>query len=89
MICSKDTLHSSKVSSILSSKEPQHFSTFASLRDNWEERTIISARKPILNNRQRTISFSKSVLSLVNNSANRKRGGDMDKGSAGKRYKGT
>ena len=87
MICSKDTLHSSKVSNILSSKEPQHFSTFASLRDNWEERTIISARKPVL--RQRTISFSKSGLSLVNNSANRKRGGDMDKGSAGNRYKGT
>ena len=87
MICSEDTPHSSKVSSNTSSKEPQQLQTFSSLRDNWENRSLFSARKPVL--RQRKLSYSKSGLLLVNSSTNRKRGGDTDKGSAGKRYKGS
>ena len=87
MICSEDTLSASKVSSIISSKEPPHLSTFTSLRENWERQSNFSARKPVF--RQKLLSFSRSGLSLVSNSANKKRGGDTDKGSAGKRYRGT
>ena len=87
MICSEDTPHSSKVSINTSSKEPQQLQTFSSLRDNWENRSLFSARKPVL--RQRKLSYSKSGLLLVNSSTNRKRGGDTDKGSVGKRYKGS
>ena len=63
-------------------KGPQH-STFSSLVDNWETKSKIPARKPRF--RQRKLTFTNGGLSLVETGTNRKRGGNEDNGSAGKR----
>ena len=60
-----------------------HHSSFTSLVDNWEAKSRIPARKPRF--KQRKLTFANGGLSLVATGTNRKRGGDEDNGSAGKR----
>ena len=88
-IQSEDTVSVSKQISIFQNSQikqdkkmdPQH-SNFSSLRDIWEPANK-QARKPVL--LQRRIVLSDTGFSLVRSSPNKRKGGNINNGSAGKK----
>ena len=65
--------------------DPQQniLSSFSSLRDIWEPDASKQARKSVLF--QRRIVLSDTGFSLVRSSPNKRKGGNMNNGSAGKK----